>query len=130
MDERSKKTNPLGEDARRALNKIDIPVDFLSSLEPAERNTTGDTTNYLRLILQATRDGFCVVDVDGRILDVNDAYCEMCGYSREEFLQLSILDLDADETPQRPAARLKEIKSVGHALFETHNRRKDGTVSQ
>ena len=128
MDEPSKKTNLLGEDARRALNKIDIPVDSLSSLEPAERNKAGDTANYLRSILKATRDGFCVVDMNGRILDVNDAYCEMCGYSREEFLQLSILDLDADETPQRPAARLKEIKSVGHALFETHNRRKDGTV--
>ncbi|MFN2312569.1 MAG: response regulator [Spirochaetia bacterium] len=39
------------------------------------------TVDYLRSILKTTQDGFCVMDVNGSVVDVNDAYCEMCGYS-------------------------------------------------
>ncbi|TVR90543.1 MAG: PAS domain S-box protein, partial [Spirochaetaceae bacterium] len=96
--------------------------------EPAKRIKTRDTLNYLRSVLRTTRDGFCVVDMNGRFLDVNDAYCEMCGYSREEFLQLSIADIDADKKPELTAARIERIRSTGSAFFQARNRRKDGTV--
>ncbi|MCA1755681.1 MAG: response regulator [Spirochaeta sp.] len=59
------------EASRQILNEIDIPVVFLSS----------HTVDYLRSILKTTQDGFCVMDMNGSVVDVNDAYCEMCGYS-------------------------------------------------
>ena len=31
-------------------------------------------------------DGLAVVDADGVHLDVNDAFCEMTGYSRDELI--------------------------------------------
>ena len=93
-----------------------------------EKTVNWASANYLRSILQTTQDGFALIGMQGQLLDVNNAYCEMCGYSREELLQLSIPDIDADEIPQRPAERFEMIKSAGHLLFETQNRRKDGTT--
>jgi PAS domain S-box-containing protein len=86
------------------------------------------TVDYLRSILKTTQDGFCVMDMDGRVVDVNNAYCEMCGYSRAEFLQLSIPDIDADEQPELTKERIEQIRSSGYALFDARNRRKDGST--
>ena len=39
-------------------------------------------------MLATTSDGFWLLDRDGRFLTVNEAYCRMTGYSREELLKL------------------------------------------
>ncbi len=80
-----------------------------------------------RTILQALQDGFWVVGTDGRMLEVNERYCEMSGYSREEFLTLRIGDIDADESPADTAARIERIQKNGSEAFETRHRRKDGS---
>ncbi len=98
------------------------------STEPAKRIKTPNTVNYLRSILRTTREGFYVVDMDGRILDVNEASCEMLGYTREELLRLCIADIAVDEDPALTAERLERIKSTGHATFEARDRRKDGST--
>ena len=54
---------------------------------------------YLRAILQTTVDAFWVLDVEGRFIDFNEAYCRMSGYGREEALALRIADVDALEDP-------------------------------
>ena len=45
-----------------------------------------------RNILETTNDGFWLVDLNGKILDVNKAYCTMSGYSKEELLGLTVKD--------------------------------------
>jgi len=49
-------------------------------------------------ILQTAMDGFVLVDMQGRLLEVNAAYCRMSGYSEQELLGLSISDLEARQT--------------------------------
>ena len=83
---------------------------------------------YLRTILETTQDGFWVLDAQGNVIDVNDAYCRMSGYSRDELLTLRISDLDAVEMPEQTAARIKRIVENGSELFEARHRRKDGSV--
>lgn len=87
-----------------------------------------ENEKYLDTLLHTTRDGFWVVDLQGRMLDVNDAYCKLSGYTREEFLQLSIVDVDAIENPQEVLERIQNIQAKGSELFETKHRRKDGSV--
>jgi PAS domain S-box-containing protein len=81
-----------------------------------------------RTILQASMDGFWVTDLRGRFLSVNDAYCHLTGYSREEMLRMSITDVEAAETEEETARHVRQIVESGSARFETRHRRKDGVV--
>jgi diguanylate cyclase (GGDEF)-like protein/PAS domain S-box-containing protein len=83
---------------------------------------------FLDNILQTTIDGFWVVDNQKRITQVNDAYCTMSGYNREELLSMTINDLDAVEIPEETSARSKRIVENGSELFETYHRRKDSSI--
>jgi two-component system sensor histidine kinase/response regulator len=79
-------------------------------------------------ILETALDGFWMVDTEGRFLDVNEAYCRMSGYRREELLKLHITDLEAAETPEETAAHIRRAMQHGHDRFESRHRRKDGSV--
>ncbi len=79
-------------------------------------------------IIQTAIDGFWIVDLKGNILDVNESYCNMTGYSREEILKLSIPDVEAIEKPEDTEQRIKEIIRTGQARFNTKHKRKDGSV--
>ena len=47
-----------------------------------------------RTILQTAMDGFWLADTQGRLLEVNDAYCRMSGYSARELLATLRADPD------------------------------------
>jgi len=64
----------------------------------------------------------------GRFIDVNDVACQMLQYSRDEMLQHGPLDF-ATNYHSRPVDKIfEELRTVGHATFETGHRRKDGTI--
>ena len=44
--------------------------------------------------IQTAMDGFFIDDFNGNILDVNDSYCKMTGYSREELLTMNVQEID------------------------------------
>lgn len=83
---------------------------------------------FLTSVLETTQDGFWVIDGGGRLTDVNEAYCRMTGYTREELENLRIGDLDALEDVAATQERIARIIKNGSELFETKHRRKDGTV--
>jgi PAS domain S-box-containing protein len=84
--------------------------------------------NRYGTILKTTQDGFMMLDMQGHILEVNDAYCAMSGYSREELLRMCLEDIDAVEKPRETRNRISKIKNSGGDLFETRQRRKDGSI--
>ncbi len=80
-----------------------------------------------REVVRASLDGFWMVDAkNGRILEVNERYCGMMGYSREELLSMSIPDLEAIETPEEIAVHVKKVLKIGYDRFETRHRHKQG----
>ena len=79
-----------------------------------------------RTILQAAIDGFWLVNTDGRLLEVNDSYCRISGYSRQELLAMRITDLESSETAAETAAHLKKVITQGEDRFESQHRCKDG----
>jgi PAS domain S-box-containing protein len=80
----------------------------------------------LRQILRTAIDGFWVVDLEGRIVDVNDAYCRMTGYTREELLDRRIADLSPDVTEGEIRANIASIVTTGGGRIATRHRAKDG----
>src|SRR4030042_6834588 len=81
-----------------------------------------------KTIISAAMDGFCLVDSQGNFLDMNDTYCGMMGYSREELLEMKISDIEAKESLQETIQHMDRVKEVGWDRFETGNRRKDGKI--
>ena len=79
-------------------------------------------------ILQTAMDGFWVTDVQGRLLEVNETYCRMSGYSEQELLNMHISDLEAEETAGDTAAHMQKLLSQGEDRFESRHRRKDGSL--
>ncbi len=83
-----------------------------------------------REVFENVSDGLVVQNPEtGELLDVNDRYCELMGYGREELVGKTIVDLipeDADYTESEAFDRMERAREEGPQLFEVQARRKDG----
>ncbi|MDD5030835.1 MAG: EAL domain-containing protein [Rhodoferax sp.] len=87
-----------------------------------------ESESKYRSVLASSQDGFWLANAQGRLLEVNDAYVAMTGFSREELLQMSVAQLKADESRAQVQAELQAIMAGQAGLFETLHQRKDGQV--
>lgn len=67
-----------------------------------------------------------VFEDDEHYVAVNDAACELSGYTREELLELPVRGLAAD--PEQTLQNLKRVASGRRTHGSARMRRKDGTV--
>ncbi len=81
-----------------------------------------------RRILHSSMDGFWRVDAQRRILEVNEAYCRMSGYSPEEILTMRVQDFEALESPEDVVGRASRITQTGSDRFVSKHHRKDGSL--
>jgi PAS domain S-box-containing protein len=93
----------------------------------AEEALCNSESRY-RTILETSMEGFVLVDLNGRLLEVNDAYCKVTGYNREEILGMAVSQIEAAETPEETAAHLQTVLEKGSDRFESCHRRKDGSL--
>jgi diguanylate cyclase (GGDEF)-like protein/PAS domain S-box-containing protein len=95
-----------------------------------QRKQTEESLVLFRTLIDRTQDAIEVVDPEtGRFLDVNEKACRDHGYTREEFLALSVPNVEA--TLPNWAAHAEElgrVRQLGHLLFPGIHRRKDGTT--
>jgi len=82
-----------------------------------------------RHILRTSMEGYCRLNMSGKILDVNEACCRLTGYSREELLSMRISDLDINKPiPEHALQHMQHILKSGGDRFETRYRRKNGRL--
>lgn len=86
------------------------------------------TAQRYETILKTSIDSFWCCDAQGKILNVNDALCQMLGYDRKELLSMSISDIEAVETPEDTAEHIRKVIQQGSAHFDTRHKRKDGKI--
>lgn len=80
-----------------------------------------------RSLFQQSLDPISVTRRDGRIMEVNDAWCELTGYDRDEIGTLDIESLYVDATDRTRIYELLDAEG-GVRDFECRLRRSDGTV--
>jgi PAS domain S-box-containing protein len=83
-----------------------------------------------RTLFESSNDVVFILDLDGNFIDVNPAAYARLGYTREELLSMNIGTLDTPEYADKVPGRLKQLREQGIAVFESANRRKDGSVMQ
>lgn len=79
-------------------------------------------------IIQTTMAGFWLCDMHGNIINTNEAFCEMLGYSSSELIGLSILDTLYHKTQEDLENRISQIKQMGSVRFQTRHRNKNGSI--
>lgn len=93
-----------------------------------EQNFLEKTATIYQSITRDSMDGFLIVDLQGRLLDVNDSYCSLIGYRREELLKMNIVDVEIGEKSNDIIAHLQAIKKTGDGRFFSKHRKKDGKI--
>jgi PAS domain S-box-containing protein len=66
--------------------------------------------------------------MDGRIIYVNESACTTLGYTKDEFMKMKILDIDADFDEKKLILHLEEVKERGCLKNEARQVKKDGTI--
>ncbi len=99
--------------------------------ETAQRNLVeerGAAARKLAAIINTTGDGFWTANLDGVIGSVNDTYCTMVGYAREEILGQHICFFETvKKTREQIYAHTQRIiEGGGHEMFETRHTHRDG----
>ena len=80
-----------------------------------------------RILIDQSLDGIVVVDQHGKVWEANHRFAEMLGYSDEEVRQLHVWDWDTRWTRDELLQAIQTVDASGDH-FETHHRRKDGSM--
>ena len=82
-----------------------------------------------RALFENSRDGILIYDPDiDRFVEFNDVACAQLGYSRDEFAQLSVADIEPGGSPAQTCERIASVRERGWDSFETRHRTKDGEL--
>ena len=114
----------LGPAVRRALTER-REMQMREKAEQAER----DAQARYRALFEESPDGIVILDPETtRPIEFNAAACRQLGYSREEFAQLRLADIEAAETPEQTRTIIDGLCREGKRDFETFHRTRDGQI--
>ena len=81
-----------------------------------------------RTLFDISADAIMIIDLEKGIIEVNKKAMELYQYNYQEFLKLSISDIDTPEESLFIGERKKKILKNGSLLFRTKHKKKDGTI--
>lgn len=93
-----------------------------------EKNLISSDSSLYKTILETSMDGFWMVDANGNILEVNNAYCKLSGYSRKELLSMNISNVEVQESHEKIKKHIKLVQKTGSHRFITKHRFKNGKI--
>ena len=91
--------------------------------------TAEEQQRLMASIFAHTQEGIVITDAEATIVEVNHAFCELTGYSREEVIGHNPRLLQSGHhSPEIYAALWQALLDQGHWQGELWNRRKDGRM--
>lgn len=98
----------------------------ITERKQAEEKIAAFALRY-QTLLQTASDGIHILDTHGNLVEANEAFCNMLGYTREEIFKLNVADWDMQWSREKLLEDLQEF-IIHPTVFETIHRRKDGTL--
>jgi len=111
---------PIMDAAGRVTNAVVQNVDI------TERKKAEEALRLTQFSVDRAADLIHWLDPEGRVLFANEASCRRDGYSVEEMLSMTILDLDPNLTPELWRAWWSDLKQAGSLTIESLHRNKLG----
>ncbi|MEY4642095.1 MAG: hypothetical protein RLZZ227_2089, partial [Pseudomonadota bacterium] len=98
-------------------------------LDITDRKQDAESLRVFRALIDHTQEAIEVADpVTGRYLDVNASACQELGYTREELLQLTILDVDKTLRAEMLSGGTERLRSGALQNWHGEHVRKDGST--
>ncbi len=115
------------------FNEAGIPIRMIGTVQDiTQRRQSEDAVKKSEERLRAYIDhapyGIFIIDSENRCIDVNQAACDLTGYSKDELLSKSIGDLVDPEDTEEIIRWFKAFKNTGRIKAEINLRRKDGVA--
>jgi len=104
---------------------LGVVRDVTARVEAEERQKEAE--QQYRRVFEATGDGLVINDLDGKVVEVNPAFCEMHGYTYEEMLQLTPFDFIHPDYHHMFRDYSETLRSGGVWQGRAMDVRKDGT---
>lgn len=102
-----------------------LAIDITEKIQ-IEKERAKEDLKY-KSLLKASGDGIHVLDVQGNLVEANEAFCQMLGYSYEEARTLKVKDWDVHYSPEESINHIPQLIGTC-STFETLHRRKDGKI--
>lgn len=103
-----------------------VSFDTIDERKKQEKATQNSLRRY-KALLDISKEGVHVIDKTGKIIEVNDAFCEMLGYSKVEILNLNLNEIVVNFSKEELLITIAEV--IKHNSFiQSKHRKKDGTI--
>ncbi len=115
--------------ATTAPTDAELPLLRLVMTNISQRKADQDKLSLAASVFSQAREGIMITDTSGKIVEVNDAFSRITGYSRSEVLHQTPSILDSGRQNIDYFANMwEDLVSKGHWYGEIWNRRKNGEV--
>ncbi len=81
-----------------------------------------------RTLFNHSSDEIIVSDLQANILEMNDKACDTLGYTREELLEMNMLDLKPEKFARTFLENRSKLKAQGRLIFESALKTKAGLI--
>lgn len=102
-------------------------VTHISERQQVEEMLLKNKEQQFKTMIRASLDSFWITNLQGRFVEVNNAYCQLMGYSQEELLHMGIADVKVTDDTQDISRNINRIIEKGSDRFETRHRCKRWT---
>jgi PAS domain S-box-containing protein len=117
--------NPIRDAGGRIVACLEIGRN-ITERKKQEQALADELTQH-RLLIDKSLDGIVVLDVDARVVEANQRFADMLGYTMEEVRELHTWDWDKQFPPEKILEMGRAVDEKGLHL-ETKHTRKDGSV--
>ncbi|MEI6436223.1 MAG: PAS domain S-box protein [Bacteroidota bacterium] len=109
------------------ISKVGREIENENKLRLAQQALRISEERYRSLFFMAG-EGIFIMATDGKLVEVNESFARMHGYTVKEILEMDLKSLDTNETGKLIPERMSHILKGEHLIFEVEHFHKNGHV--